>query len=183
MFFRKKDQEDLQFLRESVEGLHEELSAVKGQLDEVQDQMQKSARLSYKSGKGVTERLERVDERLKAIEAGGSAVNPSHLPEYLIKQVDDFDTILASMSQDDAWYQVMASWREEALFSLKKAGIHTAVKQGDRFDPSVAEAIDAVAPDESARPFDIMDVSRRAFVDGSGNVIRKGQVTVVKEAE
>lgn len=173
-FFKKQDNS---LLLQELQNVSKQAKSMELKLIEVEQQLQKSTRLQYKTGKILEEKLDKmaVSERNES-----SSVTASTIMK-LIQQIDDMDVVYGNLKHDHQLKELIKKWTDSLIATLGELGVYDSVRLGDTFDPAFAEAIETVDLSDHYRPFEIVKVYTRTFVNGQGSLIRKGQVLTVKE--
>ncbi|QQK74952.1 nucleotide exchange factor GrpE [Salicibibacter cibarius] len=168
-------------LNADMNQLKQQSEQMQEQIANIENQVQKLTRLQYKTGKNTEEQLNTLSETMERTKQASGESDKEIIPQ-LIRQIDDMDMVSAQLKNDPNWQALIQKWSERLLHTLADLGVKESIHHGDMFDPKRTEAIEAVLPPEpQARPYQIVHIHQRGFYDKDGTIIRKAQVTTVKE--
>ncbi|SDJ24954.1 nucleotide exchange factor GrpE [Natribacillus halophilus] len=169
--------------------LDADVSELKQQTDQLQEhltgigeQLQKQTRLQYKTSKNTEEKLNALTEMMEKQEQASASAHNMGIIQQLIRQIDDMDMVNAQLIDDPSWEALLKKWSEALLQMISELGVKECIQNGEMFDPKRAEAIETISPSEHAAiPYEIVKIHQRGFSDANGDIIRKAQVTTIKE--
>ena len=177
------------------------------QLNEIGGQVNKVARIQYKTGQDMQNKLERLSSGMDDLQHWQAAhdVNVARLnileqqieniAESLIHWLDDIDLVCSRLQgeEQEMWRQLLQQWARQILGLLTEAGIRELDVIGRSFDPRWAESISTAARNpamvsssdcEEANPFvpyQVVEVIKRGFALSDGRLLRKAQVITLQE--
>lgn len=184
---------DVVQLREKLDGIMEYLS----KLDHISEHVNKLGRLQYRTGQeqsaklgdidaGLTELLQheiRQDELSRRLQLAEGRTD--RLVAAILRWLDDLDELARKLEEDgpSSWAQLLAQWRDQALRELSGVEVLELPVVGRSFDARFCEGAQSVAvdPSEGRAPYEVLQVLRRGFVSGAGEIIRKALVVTARE--
>ncbi|KAF5080008.1 hypothetical protein DSECCO2_123780 [anaerobic digester metagenome] len=185
------------------DGLKQLLAATNGQpFEQLEMQIKENAeminrlsRLQYKMGQELINKVTPIYENLGEVTEfcqKGQAVTELAIRENsnrmlvstLIDSIDTIDGVMQNACGDipDEWRTFLKTIQISELDGLARVGIRELELLGSSFNPIFAEAVEVRAIDQltgqnkAMRPYEVIEVLRRGFIDGEGKVVRKAQV-------
>lgn len=188
-------------------GCQVDIVQLREQLTQIGEHVHKVARIQYKTGQDVQNKLERLSMGMDALQQWQDAHDVDrarlnmlesqieHIAASLIHWLDDIDSVSSRLQGEgqDTWRQLLHQWTGEILAALAENGIRELDALGRSFDPRWAEAISTEArPPElvytsdggkvrSLVPYQVMEVVKRGFINSDGRLLRKAQVITLRE--
>lgn len=185
------------------DGLKQLLAATNGQpFEQLEMQIKENAeminrlsRLQYKMGQELINKVTPIYENLGEVTEfcqKGQAVTELAIRENsnrmlvstLIDSIDTIDGVMHNTCGNipDEWWTFLKTIQISELDGLARVGIRELELLGSSFNPIFAEAVEVRTIDQltgqnkAMRPYEVIEVLRRGFIDGEGKVIRKAQV-------
>lgn len=185
------------------DGLKQLLAATNGQpFEQLEMQIKENAeminrlsRLQYKMGQELINKVTPIYENLGEVTEfcqKGQAVTELAIRENsnrmlvstLIDSIDTIDGVMQNTCGNipDEWRTFLKTIQISELDGLARVGIRELELLGSSFNPIFAEAVEVRAIDQltgqnkAMRPYEVIEVLRRGFIDGEGKVVRKAQV-------
>jgi len=124
--------------------------------------------------------LERVRARQETAVRQARAAERQRGLGDLLSVLDALDRALASApDRDSPWFQGIRSLHREALGALQRRGVERFGAPGERFDPTIQEAVGAVSSDRLPDGT-IATVEAHGYRDRDGTLLRPARVVVVQ---
>lgn len=176
-------------------------------LNQIGDQVNKVARIQYKTGQELQNKLECLNSGLETAEQRQIAYDRDlknlgllnsqveYLTEVLISRLDDIDLLCTQLQGEGqkTWLKLLEQWAVQILEALRQIGISEFNLKGSSFDPRLAESIGTVSSNtfcpeasetgdgQAAVPYQVVEVIKRGFVFNDGRLLRKAQVITLQE--
>lgn len=174
---------------EGIQEVHQVVKRLEEKVESTDEQLKKLMRLQFKMAKQLEENaslIELKENQQITMEKQVKEMTSEkeQLVVQLIRMLDEMDTILDGMDQQgqDAWTRLMEEWSKSILRGLEEVGVMELKVLGTPFDPAMAEGIQTI--DQSAvpnaKPYEIVRIVKRGFVDRERKLIRKAQVVTNK---
>ncbi|OFV71662.1 nucleotide exchange factor GrpE [Acetobacterium wieringae] len=185
------------------DGLKQLLAATNGQqFEQLEMQIKENAeminrlsRLQYKMGQELINKVTPIYDNLGDVtllcQKGQAATelairenSNQMLVSTLIDSIDTIDGVMQNTCGNipDEWRTFLKTIQISELDGLARVGIRELELLGSSFNPIFAEAVEVRAIDQltgqnkAMRPYEVIEVLRRGFIDGEGKVVRKAQV-------
>jgi molecular chaperone GrpE (heat shock protein) len=185
MRWRFWDKKEIELPAEFTQ-LTNQVESIQNQMVEVDQQLQKMARLQYKNGKSLEEKVDVLTKTVKENQEKTPIVN-SKVIHRIIGQIDDLDIVCSNLPNESEWAELVKKWTSSLVESLSDLGVHQTLQPGDLFDPSRADAVETISYEEgltqSLKPFQIAAIYKRDFTDSNQQMLRKAQVVTVREED
>lgn len=186
MIFRKKHEDDKE--NESAEEINlqpeeglGDTDAIAAKLKKLKSELQKcnDERLEYLDGWQRC-KADSVNMRRDAMAEATRARNRSRdaLVESIIPALDSFDMAIAGdawAKMDENWRKGMENVRAQLLAALQNSGIKAYAETGEKFDPSLHEAVQEIENDSEDHT--VASVLRRGY-RSEERILRPAQVAI-----
>lgn len=172
------------------------------QIKENAELINRLSRLQYKMGQELINKVTPIYENLGDVtefcqkgQAGTElAIRENSnrmLVSTLIDSIDTIDGVMQNTRENipDEWRAFLKTIQISELEGLARVGIRELELLGSSFNPIFAESVEVRAIDQLAgqnkamRPYEVIEVLRRGFIDGEGRVIRKAQVITLSSSK
>ncbi|MDD3305799.1 MAG: nucleotide exchange factor GrpE [Acetobacterium sp.] len=172
------------------------------QIKENAELINRLSRLQYKMGQELINKVTPIYENLgdviefcqKGQVATELAIRENSnrmLVSTLIDSIDTIDGVMQNSRENipDEWRAFLKTIQISELEGLARVGIRELELLGSSFNPIFAESVEVRAIDQLAgqnkamRPYEVIEVLRRGFIDGEGRVIRKAQVITLSSSK
>lgn len=178
------------------------LERLEMQIKENAELINRLSRLQYKMGQELINKVTPIYENLGDVtefcqkgQAGTElAIRENSnrmLVSTLIDSIDTIDGVMQNTRENipDEWRAFLKTIQISELEGLARVGIRELELLGSSFNPIFAESVEVRAIDQLAgqnkamRPYEVIEVLRRGFIDGEGRVIRKAQVITLSSSK
>lgn len=174
----------------------QEFSRINQIISQNEEQFKKNTRLCFKNHQELMTKLNEqasINQKVEQLLAlnGKKEKQLQNIAQGVIEFLDSIDQVAQGLSkQDFAWAPIIKHWQKQQLQMLANLNIYEMSLRGEIFNAQKAVALKTVNPAEvinfnhnEIKPYQIVDVIKRGFVDRNNNVIRKAQVITVREVK
>ncbi len=181
------------------DNLEERFTELQGKIEENTEQVKKLTRMQYKTGQQFTKEQAILEQKINNLQTtanqkgSGDCQHIQAVVPEIVQWLDDIDRVRIGLGkgEQDNWDRLLLYWARRLKKMLDYFGVYEIDVLGKPFDPAVAKSVKTIGRaelellknnhDRDPVEYEVLEVIKRGFVDGSGRLFRKAEVITLAE--